>query len=50
MLDIKNLHVSVEGVEILKGIDLTVNKGEVYAYARTGRSSRLQGHERFGDL
>ncbi|MEI7751230.1 MAG: Fe-S cluster assembly ATPase SufC [Candidatus Omnitrophota bacterium] len=31
MLDIKNLHVSVEGVEILKGIDLSVKAGEVHA-------------------
>jgi len=31
MLEIKNLHVSVEGKEILKGIDLTVNPGEVHA-------------------
>ncbi|MBU9889863.1 MAG: Fe-S cluster assembly ATPase SufC [Candidatus Omnitrophica bacterium] len=31
MLDIKNLHVSVEGVEILKGIDLRVRPGEVHA-------------------
>ncbi len=31
MLEIKDLHVSVEGKEILKGIDLTVNPGEVHA-------------------
>ncbi len=31
MLDLKNLHVSVDGTEILKGIDLTVNAGEVHA-------------------
>ncbi len=31
MLEIKNLHVSVEGVEILKGIDLSVKAGEVHA-------------------
>src|SRR5574341_2329134 len=31
MLEIRNLHVSVEGVEILKGIDLKVNAGEVHA-------------------
>ncbi|MEE4380325.1 MAG: Fe-S cluster assembly ATPase SufC [Candidatus Competibacteraceae bacterium] len=31
MLEIKNLHASVEGREILKGIDLTVNAGEVHA-------------------
>ncbi len=31
MLEIKNLHASVEGTPILKGIDLTVNAGEIHA-------------------
>jgi Fe-S cluster assembly ATP-binding protein len=31
MLEIKNLHASVEGKEILRGINLTVNPGEVHA-------------------
>jgi len=31
MLQIKNLHAKVEGREILRGIDLTVNAGEVHA-------------------
>lgn len=31
MLKIKNLHVSINGREILKGFDLEVNKGEVHA-------------------
>ena len=31
MLDVKNLHVRVEGKEILKGLDLHVNAGEVHA-------------------
>ncbi|MCX7018953.1 MAG: Fe-S cluster assembly ATPase SufC [bacterium] len=31
MLEIKNLHASIEGNEILHGIDLTVNTGEVHA-------------------
>jgi Fe-S cluster assembly ATP-binding protein len=31
MLKIKNLHASVEGKEILRGIDLEVNAGEVHA-------------------
>lgn len=31
MLEIKNLHASVEDKEILRGIDLTVNAGEVHA-------------------
>ncbi|HOM63762.1 MAG TPA: Fe-S cluster assembly ATPase SufC [Dysgonamonadaceae bacterium] len=31
LLQIKNLHAVVEGKEILKGIDLEVNKGEIHA-------------------
>jgi Fe-S cluster assembly ATP-binding protein len=31
MLEIKNLHVTVDGKQILNGLDLTVNKGEVHA-------------------
>ena len=31
MLQIKNLHAKVDGHEILKGIDLTVNAGEVHS-------------------
>lgn len=31
MIKIKNLHASIEGLDILKGLDLTVNAGEVHA-------------------
>src|SRR5579862_1753345 len=31
LLEIKNLHVTVGGHEILKGIDLTINAGEVHS-------------------
>ena len=31
LLEIKNLHVSVEGTEILKGVDLSLDRGEVHA-------------------
>lgn len=31
MLEIRNLHASVEGHEILRGVDLTVNAGEVHS-------------------
>ncbi|HBN05739.1 MAG TPA: Fe-S cluster assembly ATPase SufC [Bacteroidales bacterium] len=31
LLEIKNLHASINGKEILKGVDLTINKGEVHA-------------------
>jgi len=47
---IKNLHVSIEGKEILKGLDLTVGQGEVHAIMGpngTGKSTlayTLMGH------
>src|SRR3979490_2325329 len=31
MLEIKNPHAGVEGKQILKGVDLTINAGEVHA-------------------
>lgn len=31
MLEVKNLHAEIAGKEILKGIDLTVNAGEIHA-------------------
>jgi Fe-S cluster assembly ATP-binding protein len=31
LLDIKNLHAAIDGKEILKGVSLRVNKGEVHA-------------------
>jgi Fe-S cluster assembly ATP-binding protein len=31
MLEVKDLHVKVEGKEILKGLDLTIKAGEVHA-------------------
>jgi Fe-S cluster assembly ATP-binding protein len=31
MLEIKNLHVEIEGKKILNGLDLSVNKGQVHA-------------------
>ena len=30
-LEIKNLHVNIEGKEILKGLDLTIEQGKVHA-------------------
>lgn len=49
-LEIKNLKVSVEGKEILKGLNLTINQGEVHAIMGpngTGKSTlayTLMGH------
>jgi Fe-S cluster assembly ATP-binding protein len=52
-LNIRDLHVSVEGKPILKGVNLTVNQGEVHALMGpngTGKSTlayTLMGHPNF---
>jgi Fe-S cluster assembly ATP-binding protein len=52
-LVIKNLHVSIEGKEILKGVDLTVEQGKVHAIMGpngTGKSTlayTLMGHPNY---
>ena len=40
MLEIKNLHASINGKEILKGINLTVKSGEVHAIMGTNGSGK----------
>ncbi len=52
-LEIRNLHVEVEGKEILKGVDLTVRSGEVHALMGpngNGKSTLLaaiMGHPKY---
>ncbi|MEJ2708920.1 MAG: ATP-binding cassette domain-containing protein, partial [Anaerolineales bacterium] len=49
-LEIRNLHVSIEDQEILKGVDLNVKQGEIHALMGpngTGKSTlayTLMGH------
>ena len=52
-LEIKNLHVNIEGKEILKGLTLTINQGEIHAIMGpngTGKSTlayTLMGHPNY---
>lgn len=40
MLEIRNLHATVGGKEILKGIDLTINDGEIHAIMGTNGAGK----------
>ncbi len=40
MLEIRNLHATVAGKEILKGIDLTINDGEIHAIMGTNGAGK----------
>ncbi|MDF1518950.1 MAG: Fe-S cluster assembly ATPase SufC [Brevefilum sp.] len=52
-LEIKNLHVSIDGTPIIKGLNLTVNQGEVHAIMGpngTGKSTlayAVMGHPKY---
>ena len=53
LLEVKGLHVNVGGKEILKGVDLTVRRGEIHALmgpngsGKSTLSNAIMGHPNY---
>ncbi len=53
LIEVKNLHVEVEGKEILKGVDLTIEPGKIHALmgpngsGKSTLSNTLMGHPKY---
>jgi len=48
LLQIKDLKVSVEGKQILKGINLTINKGEIHVVMGTNGAGKARERDLLG--
>ncbi len=52
-LDIKDLHATIEGKEILKGVDFSVNQGQIHAVmgpngsGKSTLASAIMGHPKY---
>lgn len=49
-LEIKDLHVSIEDKEILKGVNLTINTGEIHAIMDQMVLVNQHYHQRLWDI
>ena len=49
LIEIQNLHVSVDGTEILKGIDLSIEAGEVHAIMGPNGTEKAHCHTYWSD-
>ncbi len=48
VLEIKNLHVEIDGKEILKGVDLTLKQGEIHAVMGPNGTGKSHLHRHNG--